>query len=175
VCKVDAHNRSLLKQAASEAEQAWKESGFFDHTYDKIILYVRTCQEADDLAELLSYSSYTSESRTLGEKKQILDRWIQTPNTPYIVATTALAEGFDYPHVRLVVNVNKPESLVVFAQESSRAGRDGKRAYSIVLLPATWQSQNAEGVHADMGDTWTYRDDLSLQKSRDKQAAHRYL
>jgi superfamily II DNA/RNA helicase len=115
VRKVDAYNGSLLKQAASEAEQVWKESGFFDHTRDKIILYVRTCQEADDLAELLSYSSYTSESRTLGEKKQILDRWIQTPDTPYIVATTALAEGFDYPYVRLVVNVNELESLVVFA------------------------------------------------------------
>jgi superfamily II DNA/RNA helicase len=80
-----------------------------------IILYVRTCQEADDLAELLGCSSYTSESRTPGEKKQILDRWIQTPDTPYIVATTALAEGFDYPYVRLVVNVNELESLVVFA------------------------------------------------------------
>jgi hypothetical protein len=58
---------------------------------------------------------YTSESRTLGEKKQILDRWIQTPDTSYIVATTTLAEGFNYPYVRLVVNVNELESLVVFA------------------------------------------------------------
>ena len=115
VCKVNAHNRSLLKQAASKAEQAWKESGFFDYTHDKIILYVRTCQEVDDLVELLSCSSYTSESGMLGEKKQILDCWIQTPDTPYIVATTALAEGFDYPHIRLVVNVNELESLVVFA------------------------------------------------------------
>jgi superfamily II DNA helicase RecQ len=43
VHKVDAHNGSLLKQAVSKAEQAWKESGFFDHAYDKIILYVRMC------------------------------------------------------------------------------------------------------------------------------------
>jgi superfamily II DNA helicase RecQ len=115
VRKVDAYNGSLLKQAASEAEQAWIELGFFDHTCDKIILYVRTCQEADDLAELLGCSSYTSKSRTPVEKKQILDRWIQTPDTPYIVATTALAEGFDYPYARLIVNVNELESLVVFA------------------------------------------------------------
>ena len=151
------------------------ESGFFNHTCDKIILYVRTCKDANDLAELLGCSSYTAESGTSVEKKQILDHWIQNPDTPYIVATTALAEGFDYPHVRLVINIDEPESLVIFAQESGRAGRDGKRAYSMVLLPATWQSQNAEGVHADMGDTRTCRDDLSLRKSRDKQAAHRYL
>ena len=115
VRKVDAHNGSLLKQAASEAKQAWIESGFFDHACDKIILYVRTCKDANDLAELLGCSSYTAESGTSVEKKQILDHWIQNPDTPYIVATTALAEGFDYPHVRLVINIDEPESLVIFA------------------------------------------------------------
>ena len=109
----------------------------FDYAYDKIILYVRTYKHADDLAELLGCRSYTVESRILVEKKQILDRWTQEPGTPYIVATTALAEGFDYLHVRLVMNVDEPESLVIFAQESGRAGRDDRRAYSMVLLPAT--------------------------------------
>lgn len=50
------------------------DSGFFDHACDKIILYVRTCRDVDDLAELLNCSSYTAESRTPVEKKQILDR-----------------------------------------------------------------------------------------------------
>jgi superfamily II DNA helicase RecQ len=51
---------------------------------------------------------------------------LQSAVRPYIVATTAFAEGFDYPHVRLVINMNEPESMVSFAQESGRAGRDGK-------------------------------------------------
>jgi hypothetical protein len=34
---------------------------------------------------------------------------------PYIVAITALAEGFDYPHVRFVINIDELESLVIFA------------------------------------------------------------
>jgi hypothetical protein len=33
---------------------------------------------------------------------------------PYIVATTTLAEGFDYPHVYLVMNIDELESLVIF-------------------------------------------------------------
>lgn len=171
VRKIDARAGSLLKQAAVEAKEAWNDSGFFDHAYDKIILYVRTCKHADDLAELLGCRSYTAESGTPVEKKQILDRWTQDPGTPYIVATTALAEGFDYPHVRLVMNVDEPESLVIFAQESGRAGRDDRRAYSMVLLPATWQPQTTENpqkVH-------NYRDDSTLRKRRNKQAVHKYL
>ena len=34
---------------------------------------------------------------------------------PYIVVTIALAKGFDYPYVRLVINVDELESLVIFA------------------------------------------------------------
>ncbi|KAM0714674.1 hypothetical protein Q7P37_003053 [Cladosporium fusiforme] len=174
VRKIDTHNGSLLKQAAIEAKDAWTESGFFDHACDKIILYVRTCKDADDLAELLGCNAYTAESGTPEEKKTILDRWTETPSTPYIVATTALAEGFDYPHVRLVMNVDEPESLVVFAQESGRAGRDGKRAYSMVLLPATWQPK-AMDDSLDLRNTSNHREDVSLRKRQDKQAVHRYL
>lgn len=93
VRKIDTHNGSLLKQAAIEAKDAWTESGFFDHACDKVILYVRTCKDADDLAELLSCNAYTAESGTPEEKKEILDRWIRTPGTPYIVATTLSPKG----------------------------------------------------------------------------------
>ena len=175
VRKIDARAGSLLKQAAVEAREVWTDSGFFDHAHDKIILYVRTCKHADDLAELLGCRSYTAESGTPVEKKQILDRWTQAPDTPYIVATTALAEGFDYPHVRLVMNVDEPESLVIFAQESGRAGRDGRRAYSMVLLPATWQPQVTDDPPVDAQKMTNYRDDPTLRKRRDKQAVHQYL
>lgn len=52
-------------------------------------------------------------------------------DTPYIVAVTALAEGFENPHVRLVMNVDEPELLIMFAQRSGRAGGDGKRVVHI--------------------------------------------
>jgi superfamily II DNA helicase RecQ len=175
VRKAESDRGSLLHQAAAEVEDAWMNSGLFDYSHDKIIIYVRTCKDADALAGLLHCSSYTAESGTPIEKKQRLDRWIQTPDTPYIVATTALAEGFDYPHVRFVMNVDAPESLVIFAQESGRAGRDGKRAYSMVLLPVTWQPQLADGLSDEPHRTRNYRSDLSLRKQHDKEAAHRYL
>jgi superfamily II DNA helicase RecQ len=115
VRKIDAYTRSLLKQAVAKAKEVWTDLGFFNHAYDKIILYIRTCKDADDLVELLGYSLYIAESGISEEKKQILDYWTQNIDSPYIIATTALAEGFDYPHVRLVMNVDELESLVIFA------------------------------------------------------------
>jgi superfamily II DNA helicase RecQ len=175
VRKTDARRGTLLDQSAVEARQAWDESDLFDHARDKIILYVRTCQDADTLSGILGCSSYTAESGTPLEKKGILDRWVQSQDIPYIVATTALAEGFDYAHVRLVMNVDEPESLVIFAQESGRAGRDGRRAYSMVLLPATWEPQNIADSTISGPRTETCRDDASLAKRHEKHAVHRYL
>ena len=64
---------------------------------------------------------------------------------------SALSAGFDYTHVRLVIHINEPDSLVDFAQESGRAGRDGKEAYSVVLLPPRWVSQVASAIEAEKG------------------------
>ena len=50
------------------------------------------------------------------------------------MATSALSTGFDYAHVRLVMHINEPDSLIDFAQESERAGQDRKEAYSVMLL-----------------------------------------
>lgn len=91
----------------------------------------------------------------------------------FIVATTALAEGFDYPHVRLVVNVNEPESLVIFVQESGRAGRDSAKAYSLVLLPSTWEPQDDPNEDVELAKN--LQQDVSLRKQRERKAVHRYL
>lgn len=93
VRKANPHKGNLLRQAAAEVQDPWILSGLFDHPDDTIFICVRTCKDADDLAELLDCSSYTAESGTPIEKKQNLDRWIRARATPYIVVTTALAEG----------------------------------------------------------------------------------
>ena len=172
VRKADARSGSLLEQGATEAWDAWEKSGLFDHSKDKIVLYVRLREEAGVLARLLACNSYTAESGSPEEKAQVLVDWIKSPH-PFIVATTALAEGFDYAHVRLVININEPESLVIFAQESGRAGRDGQRAYSLVLLPSTWKAQS-EG-HSAGQTAVDSASDIGLRKKRDRQAVHRYL
>ena len=163
----------LLQQCAAEARDAWDMSGLFDKGCDKIILYVRTRKEATELALMLECDEYTAGSGTEVEKREILERWIGEKNRPYIVATTALAEGLDYPHVRLVINVNEPESPTIFAQETGRAGRDGREAYSLVLLPSTWEAQ--DGTESTAVGTDSSRFDIDIRKGQERRAIHKYL
>jgi hypothetical protein len=62
------------------------------------------------------------------------------------VAISTLSASFDYAYVRLVIYVNKLLFLVDFAQESSRARRDRKEAYSLVLLLPIWKLQAAKST-----------------------------
>ena len=164
---------SLLEQAATEAQDAWTRSGLFEEGRDKIILYVRTRREAEELAGLLRCNAYTARSGSAMEKSEIVRGWTQSAGQPFMVATSAFAEGFDYPHIRMVINVNEPDSIVLFAQESGRAGRDGERAYSLVLLPSTWKTSYIGDV--DSENLFPATRDISLGKQRERGAMHKYL
>ncbi|KAM0716825.1 hypothetical protein Q7P37_007628 [Cladosporium fusiforme] len=171
---IDGCGGDILEQAAAESRYAWAESGWLDQSRDKIILYVRTRNEADALAETLSCDMYTSKSGTDEEKDKALKRWTADPDRPYMVATTALAEGFDYPHVRYVINVNEPDSLTTFAQETGRTGRDNKPAYPLVMLLATWQAQAADESRSQLKEM-SRTNDLTLRRQRERDGVHLYL
>lgn len=50
-------------------------------------------------------------------------------------ATSGFGQGVDYPAVRLVICVGSPYSLVDFAQQAGRAGRDRKQATILMIAP----------------------------------------
>lgn len=138
---LEAGPGTLIARAADLVQECYGKRGFFDQSQDKIIVYCRSRDEVKELADLLQCPSYTSESGTEEEKAAILVRWIATPTQPVIIATSALGIGFDYPHVRWVVHVDAPIEASSFSQESGRAGRDGQKAFSLVLLWSSWKAQ----------------------------------
>ncbi|KAI6107257.1 P-loop containing nucleoside triphosphate hydrolase protein, partial [Pisolithus thermaeus] len=52
--------------------------------------------------------------------------WIEGRGSKIMVATSAFSTGNDYPHVRLVLHLDKPFDMLDYIQGQGRAGRDGK-------------------------------------------------
>jgi len=139
----------LVERAAHLVRAYWPKKEIFDHSRDKIIVYCRTREEVAQLADILDCPTYTSRSGTEEEKAAIISGWLGNRDQPVIAATSALGIGFDYPFIRWVIHVDGPDRLTDFSQESGRAGRDGSKASSIVLLHAGWKPQDDEHLSAD--------------------------
>ena len=66
------------------------------------------------------------------ERAKQIQNWF-SGTSPIMHATNAFGQGIDYDHVTKVIHVGCPSSLIEYAQETGRAGRDGKRADAILL------------------------------------------
>src|SRR6478609_3226595 len=69
---------------------------------------------------------------TQEERSSKQEQWIQNKTT-VIVCTNAFGMGIDKPDVRVVVHADVPDCLENYYQEAGRAGRDGKKAYAVLL------------------------------------------
>ena len=75
--------------------------------------------------------------------------WADGTAFPYLVATSALSAGSDYPSVRSILHLDAPGGLINYAQDSGRAGRDGAPAGCTILLAPRWNVTWDSGSHGD--------------------------
>jgi len=68
------------------------------------------------------------------DKEGVLERFRQ-PGPGVIVATSALGMGIDIPDIRSIIHLGRPRTLLDYAQESGRAGRDGQASEAIIIQP----------------------------------------
>ena len=100
------------------------------------IVYVNTRNKTKEISAFLNANGYKScfyhGGMSAIEKSKAFDSWMKE-RTPIVVATNAFGMGIDKPNVRVVVHLNLPNSVENYVQEAGRGGRDGKKAFSVVL------------------------------------------
>lgn len=128
------------------------------------IVYVRSRARTKEIADFLNqHLSPNTQHPTIAThyhagldhsvRDERQEQW-QRGDVRVMVATNAFGMGIDKADVRLVIHIDFPSSLEAYFQEAGRAGRDGKKAYAVLL----YNSNDERKLEKRISDTFPEKD-----------------
>lgn len=121
------------------------------------IVYVRSRRRAKEITEFIVSEGITADFYHAGLDNAVKDKrqkaW-QEDECRVMVATNAFGMGIDKPDVRVVVHIDLPDSPEAYFQEAGRAGRDGNKAFAVIL----YSKADKVTLHKRIPDTFPDKD-----------------
>lgn len=115
----------------------------------KVVVYANTVGKVKQIAQEVGCHAY--HHHAVGKASML--REFMEGEQRVIVATSALGMGVDIPDIRCIVHVDWPRTILDYAQESGRAGRDGLRSEALVVVGKEPEQQQDDG-RTDEDQQW---------------------
>ncbi len=155
--KLNFENFNVIRQSFERANLSFsvfktdskinKLAEILNNVQGSSIVYCRNRKTTKQVSELLALQNITADFYHAGltqeQRVSKQEAWIKN-STRVIVCTNAFGLGIDKPDVRTVIHYDVPDCLENYYQEAGRAGRDGKKAYAVLL----YHSEDAAWLQA---------------------------
>ncbi|KAB1068617.1 RecQ family ATP-dependent DNA helicase [Tamlana haliotis] len=136
IFKTSFWRSNLSYMVFHENDKYYKLEAILRKNPESSIVYVRNRKATIEVASFLKSKNISATfyhgGLTNAEKDKNMTAWLQN-QSQVMVATNAFGMGIDKPDVKTVVHLNLPESLESYFQEAGRAGRNGNKAFAVIL------------------------------------------
>jgi ATP-dependent DNA helicase RecQ len=136
IIKKSFYRKNLAYQIFTVEDKLFRLQQILNKVKGPKIIYTNTRKKTVEISTQLNQLNFNTTfyhgGMTMDEKIKSYEDWM-SESKPIIVATNAFGMGIDKSNVRAVIHINLPQSIENYMQEAGRGGRDGKKAFSIVL------------------------------------------